>query len=257
MTEAPTAQKESNNFEIISDINTYNININLENENIIIKAICVSSLKNEIYENSFSFSQIQNNKYFKMCDNINESYLLLCELANSKEKKIISNSLNQINLVIPINNALVKEINLTLKTKEKNAEDKILELYYLIEKQQKEINFLKNEIEQLKTDKNEKEQKKEDEEKLNYLQKTSLIIGNEPDKEKAIRGWINPYKKIEFNLIFRMSRDGSNCSDIHRFCDNKGETLLLFKLYFFTVSLSFKLERLKLIKIINLGHILL
>ena len=85
-----------------------------------------------------------------MCDNINESYLLLCELANSKEKKIISNSLNQINLVIPINNALVKEINLTLKTKEKNAEDKILELYYLIEKQQKEINFLKNEIEQLK-----------------------------------------------------------------------------------------------------------
>jgi len=26
-----------------------------------------------------------------------------------------------------------------------------------------------------------------------------------------------------------MSRDGSNCSDFHRFCDNKGETLLLFK----------------------------
>ena len=26
-----------------------------------------------------------------------------------------------------------------------------------------------------------------------------------------------------------MSRDGSNCSDFHRFCDNKGETLLLFQ----------------------------
>ena len=26
-----------------------------------------------------------------------------------------------------------------------------------------------------------------------------------------------------------MSRDGSNCSDFHRCCDNKGETLLLFK----------------------------
>ena len=26
-----------------------------------------------------------------------------------------------------------------------------------------------------------------------------------------------------------MSRDGSNCSDFHRCCDNKGDTLLLFK----------------------------
>ena len=66
--------------------------------------------------------------------------------------------------------------------------------------------------------------------KTNYLNlNDSLIIKDEDDKKKKICEWINPNKKIDFKLLFRMSRDGSNCSDFHRLCDNKGETLLLFK----------------------------
>jgi len=57
----------------------------------------------------------------------------------------------------------------------------------------------------------------------------STILKDEIDKKKKICEWINPNKKINFKLLFRMSRDGSNCSDFHRLCDNKGETLLLFK----------------------------
>ena len=57
----------------------------------------------------------------------------------------------------------------------------------------------------------------------------SLILNNEKDKIKSICEWINPNKILDFKLLFRMSRDGSNCSDFHRFCDNKGETLLLFQ----------------------------
>ena len=57
----------------------------------------------------------------------------------------------------------------------------------------------------------------------------SIILKDEIDKKKKIYEWINPNKKIDFKLLFRMSRDGSNCSDFHRLCDNKGETLLLFK----------------------------
>ena len=63
---------------------------------------------------------------------------------------------------------------------------------------------------------------------LNKL-KESIILKNQEDKIKTICEWINPNKKLDFNLLFRMSRDGSNCSDFHRCCDNKGETLLLFK----------------------------
>ena len=57
----------------------------------------------------------------------------------------------------------------------------------------------------------------------------SIILKNEDQKIKTICEWIDPNKKFQFNLLFRMSRDGSNCSDFHRCCDNKGETLLLFK----------------------------
>ena len=203
MAEAPTAQKENEKNVMISSEKNYNIDLSLENENIIMKVIFTNSKNNEIFENSFSFSDLQINKYFKICDNINEAYILLSDLVNSKERKVAFNSLSQISLIIPINNPIVKNVNFQLKSKEKKIDDKILELYYIIENQQKEINALKNEI--LKYDKSKKEEEKDktkEEEKLKYLVKNSLIINKEEDKEKAIRDWINPYKQLEFNLFY-------------------------------------------------------
>ena len=105
-------------------------------------------------------------------------------------------------------------------------EDKVNELFIVIEKQQKEIDAMKKEIEELKTyKKKEVEEKEKFEEK--FMLKNSLILNK--NDEEAIRDWINPNKNLKFKLLFRMSRDGSNCSDFHRFCDDKGETLLLFK----------------------------
>ncbi len=34
---------------------------------------------------------------------------------------------------------------------------------------------------------------------------------------------------MNFNLIFKKSRDGSNVSDFHKFCDNKGKTLIMIE----------------------------
>ena len=34
---------------------------------------------------------------------------------------------------------------------------------------------------------------------------------------------------MKFTLLFKMSRDGSNCSDFHRTCDNKGKTLTIIE----------------------------
>ena len=52
---------------------------------------------------------------------------------------------------------------------------------------------------------------------------------DEIENINLIKGWINPNKDLNFNLLFRMSRDGSHCSDFHRLCDNKGETLIIIK----------------------------
>ena len=42
-----------------------------------------------------------------------------------------------------------------------------------------------------------------------------------------LREWINPNKEIKFELLFWKSKDGSNASYFHKYCDNKGPTLTL------------------------------
>ena len=231
MTEAPLP-KGIIDFEISSEKNKYKIEMSNSESKIFIKGSCLNSLTNDSYENSFSLSQIQGNKYFKMCENIEEVSLVLLDLLKTNKKTIIEET-NEINLLISINSPLVKEIIFNLKQKEKNIEEKVNELYKIIEMQQKEINNLKNEVKELKQindNREKKEKEKEKEKKLKFLQNNSTIIKNEPEKEKAIRNWINPNKEIlEFKLLFKMSKDGYNCEDFHRCCDNKGETLLLFE----------------------------
>ncbi len=228
MTEAPLP-KGIHEFEISTEKNKYKIEMFCSESKIYFKASSLNSIKNEIYENSFSLSQIQKNRYFKMCENIEEVSLVLLDLFKTNEKKIIEET-NEINLLISINSPLVKEIIFNLKQKEKNIEEKVNELYKIIEIQQNEINNLKNEVKELKQINENRDKKEKEKEKLSYLQNNSTIIKNDPEKEKAIRNWINPNIKIlEFKLLFKMSKDGYNCSDFHRCCDNEGETLLLFE----------------------------
>lgn len=60
----------------------------------------------------------------------------------------------------------------------------------------------------------------------------SSIINNDIEKQYSIYNWIKEKTKknsIKFELIFKMSRDGSNCKDFHNSCDNKGPTLTLIQ----------------------------
>ena len=157
--------KENKQFEISSNNKRFNLDIIFQNNKITLKATSINSLKSEIYENSFSLSQMQSNKYFKITENLKEAFLLLSELvaSNLKNNITITVSTNDLNLVLPINNPLVKEISFNLKQREKNTEEKIFELYSLIEKQQLEINSLKNEIKELKDYKTNKEKEEEEE----------------------------------------------------------------------------------------------
>ena len=59
--------------------------------------------------------------------------------------------------------------------------------------------------------------------------KNSLIINNNIEYNKLIKNWINPDKKIEGVLLYRLSRDGDQFSKFHSLCDNKGPTLTLFE----------------------------
>ena len=67
---------------------------------------------------------------------------------------------------------------------------------------------------------------------MEFLLTSSPILKNDINKINCIINWINEktnQNSIETELIFKMSENGSNGSDFHRYCDNKGPTLILIK----------------------------
>ena len=62
----------------------------------------------------------------------------------------------------------------------------------------------------------------------NYF-KYSIIISNNYDVKKNIKNWINLNKKIESILLFRKSRDGTNYSDFHKYCNYQNSILCLIQ----------------------------
>ena len=72
--------------------------------------------------------------------------------------------------------------------------------------------------------------------KFGGLCNSSLILNKEIDKESKIINWIEEKTNkhfIKFELLFRMSQNGSNSTDFHKYCNDKGPTLTLFYLIFF------------------------
>ena len=45
-----------------------------------------------------------------------------------------------------------------------------------------------------------------------------------------ICNWINPNKEIKVKLLYRVSRDGDGPDIFHKYCDNKGPTILFAKI---------------------------
>ena len=62
--------------------------------------------------------------------------------------------------------------------------------------------------------------------------KSSSIIKNELNNIELITNWIKETinkKLIKFELIFKMSENGTKSEDFHKYCDKKGPTLTLVK----------------------------
>ena len=60
----------------------------------------------------------------------------------------------------------------------------------------------------------------------------SLILNDDIYKKESIINWIQEKinkDKIEFDLIYKISKYGSKSGDFHKYCDNKGPTLLIIK----------------------------
>ena len=194
------------------------------------------------------------NKYFLQFDNFKE----ICEELSERlknEKILLSENDKILKVSIPLHSSKNKEFICELIEKEKNDKEKISEMMNLINIQNKKIEELEHIINE-----NKKEMKNQNdiiinlEERIKILENffnknksennqqkilfndlkdfdlNSIIINNNRKYMEALKNWINPYKDIKAELLYRLSRDGKSTATFHEKCDNKGPTLSIFNL---------------------------
>ena len=195
------------------------------------------------YEEKFTLDKIKKiSKYFLICESISE--VISSIEPNIKESNIIEESKN-VKFIISLNHPLCKEaifiipekikifspselyiIITELRNNNKTQQNIINKQQEIINKLQINVNELTDNVNKLTERVKMLETKEKEDKEIPYLN-DSKIIPNDFEKAKAIKNWIDPFRNIKFELLFRKSRDGSSATTFHKLCDNKGPTLTL------------------------------
>ena len=209
--------------------NDYEIQLYVYENNLIFEGQTQNAIPQKNYKRIYSFEDAQKNKYFLICENINEIYdEILSQISqNEKEVKISEKNekANTLILTIPLNTKKIKECFFEIDEVINNTNDKINELYSI-------VNNLTNEVKNLKEKNQKLEERVEEMEKLLLLPYKENMVKKELQKQKdleRIKEWISPGKDIKFKLLFKKSRDGNTTKDFHDLCDNKGKTLIIIE----------------------------
>ena len=209
--------------------NDYEIQLYVYENNLIFEGQTQNAIPQKNYKRIYSFEDAQKNKYFLICENINEIYdEILSQISqNEKEVKISEKNekANALILTIPLNTKKIKECFFEIDEVVNNTNDKINELYSI-------VNNLTNEVKNLKEKNQKLEERVEEMEKLLLLPYIEYVVKKELQKQKdmnRIKEWISPGKDIKFKLLFFFFTDGNTTKDFHDHCDNKGKTLIIIE----------------------------
>ena len=190
---------EDNNEKIIKNSikdNKYEVNFYNNSDLLLIQIKSNDMIPMKIYEKTYSFEELQKNKYFLIFDNIDEIILQLNILLKSEESILIEDT-NYITLMIPLkNNVKIKEIIFKIELKEKNTIETINELgdiinnyVKIIKKIENENNELKNKVNniekenielKIKVENLEKNMKKNNYKNFHWVNNSVKIINNSP-----------------------------------------------------------------------------
>ena len=209
------------------------------------KLLSICESIDEIYEQLIiEFKKETNKKLIEESNNIHIiipiDFIKIKEIKLTLDKKKLSDKEIINNLLIDFNNFKndifdIKEKYNKLLDENKNLNEKInklsqdnIQLKKNNEEMNEKITFLIQENQKI----NNKYLNLEEQLKNENCFENSLIIKNDIFKTHYIIKWIKEKTnkvKINFDLIFTMSKNGSNSDDFHKYCDNKGPTLTLIK----------------------------
>ena len=195
------------------------------------------------YVKKLSLDELKQNKYFSICESIDEIYEQLILLLDRNQSFIIE-EIHKVYIYIPVEYLKIKEIIFEINEINKKNSEKINDLINYISIINIEIQNLKEENKKLKEEnKNLNEKILEFSSFIPYLLEiksnleietinnfNSKIIKNNIQYNKTLKNWINPKIKINSNLLYRMSENGIEYSTFHKLCDNKGPTIVLTEL---------------------------
>ena len=231
MFEAPTIMEKiqipnsSIKLSITSDKNNkFDIKIYYINEYLYIEGIIKENFPQKSYKRKYNLNEIKENKFFYMCENVQDVYEELDNLINSQLNENLKGEIleesNFIILRIPLNTKKIKECLFQIDEIVSNTEQKFNELYSTINELKIQ---LENKDQQIKT------LQKEINEIKSIFQKQITKEKERISELNNISKWIDPNKKITYNLLFKKTRDGDTTQRFHAFCDNKGKTVTIIE----------------------------
>ena len=193
-----------------------------------------SELNNREEELLIKVDNVYEETFFKE-EAIKECEKLPNKIKLSLEKgKSLENDYNEDKKVFLINDCIKIENNLKeINTLNENV-DKFNKLNKLNIKFTPDEDEINSELERIKSF------GKINLENLQFLFESSSIINKDINKQNTIINWIQDKIKkrdIKFKLIFKMTENGYEGKSFHKYCDNKGPTLILINLIISFLSL--------------------
>ena len=239
MDSPPTIANKSKEYTLISEAKSFKIKISLSS-NIIIEVNELEKIKGIFYSNTFSLEAlVKLSKGFKICEDINEAYDIIEQIFENKKSTIKYLNENELLLIIKVDlpGGKIQEVNLTLNKKEMNKNLLIEELILKVNQLEEENKNLKKDINEMKEKLNrfEKYFAEEIEEKKIYeeIGIESKIFKNKDEIKFITNRLVNNdeilRKKINYNLIYRATRDGDTSTNFHNKVDNKNSLLSIIE----------------------------
>ena len=229
--EPPTPNIKSKEYTLKTEDRTFQIKLYLSSD-ITIEANELNKIKGIFYSSTFSLDTLAKlSRGFKICEDIKEAYNFIIQILEDKKASINNINENELSFIIKVN-VLGKEqdVTLTLNKKKMNDNAIIEELVKKVNQLEEENKSLKKDIKDIKEKFNLFEKYFADEIKykkmIEELGIDSKIVKQKEDLEFLTKRLINndenlKNKKINYNLIYRATRDGDSSNSFHNRVDNK------------------------------------
>lgn len=216
-------------IEINNNEQTFSILFKAESNKLIISIEQKYIIENQ-YSISYSKEELSKiSNYFNMFDSIDDTLPSLIYMIKNKQFSINFLKDNKLSLEIFPKIEKVKNIQFILNESEIDTNTLIKKLVLKVQKIEKENKELREIVDELKNKliplKEEKE-KLEMEKKNNFFKDSSLLSYKQKEQ---LSDWILPNCEKQFSLLYKLTRDGSSTSDFHSKCDNKGPTITIIQ----------------------------